>query len=143
MENAGKHVTMAWNIRQYINKFVDEFETDAEGLDGLTETQRIDLAGAFDEAAKLLSKKIIDPVKKGLEFNGRKEIHGLKFKVKRQEVDLTEIPVDKLRPELSEADFNRCVKVTLKNVETFLPKARIEQLKEITGSKVSFHFESL
>lgn len=131
-----KHITVCKNINIYLHRLIEQLSTETIGQ------ADVDILGSLDELSKAATK-YVDSAKKELRFNGAKEIKGEFYKIKKTYSQKWDFDAREIKDELPESDFLRCVKVISRNLETFLTKARIEELRKDAGTQERFTFESL
>ena len=132
-----KHVTNCSNIKTYLERLITALETSE-----IDQTDSIDILCMLDKVSKK-AKGYVDKAKKALPLEVGQELKGNIGKVKKSLTQNWEYPPETVRKELNDADFYRSVKVNAKNLQTFLAKNRMEEIRENAGTTERFHFETI
>ena len=132
------HAETLRKVAVFIANLKGQYANDSTNLG---ENEKVDILGGLDGIRKEIENFLSDEKKK-LSFTNP-VIKGSAWKATQKIAKVYEIDPVILSKELEPNDFLRCIKTVKKNVETFLPKARIEQIQTFKEEKISIAFESL
>lgn len=123
-----------------VDSYLQELERAIAGTSDVK--AKIDIGFHLDRIAKRLGSTS-KAIKDSLEFKNRKEIFGENAKAKLSVSTQYEYPVADIQSELAPDDFLRVVKVEAKKLPTFLPDARIAELRQPVKEIRKVTFENL